>query len=101
MRAEVPLTLEEPAPRVLSSWDQVGLWANLGVSILAPVGAIFVLQPAGFPQLSFVAAFLAVVVGTLLGTSLLALATVPGAQTGAPSMVLLRGLFGFRASYLP
>ena len=39
--------------------------------------------------------------GTLLGTVPLALAGVPGAQTGAPAMVLLRGLFGARLSYLP
>jgi purine-cytosine permease-like protein len=31
----------------------------------------------------------------------LALSGLPGAQTGAPSMVLLRGLFGARVSYLP
>ena len=32
---------------------------------------------------------------------MVAAAAVPGAQTGAPSMVLLRGLFGRRLSYLP
>lgn len=99
--AEAPLTLAEPAPRVLGFLDQFGLWANLGVSLLGPVGALGVLAPAGFPRLSYAAALLAVVVGTLLGTALLAVATVPGVQTGAPSMVLLRGLFGARASYLP
>jgi NCS1 family nucleobase:cation symporter-1 len=26
---------------------------------------------------------------------------LPGAETGAPAMVLLRGLFGARPSYLP
>jgi NCS1 family nucleobase:cation symporter-1 len=41
------------------------------------------------------------VVGTLLGTLVLALAGIPGTQTGAPAMVLLRGLFGTRVSYLP
>ena len=37
----------------------------------------------------------------MLGTVALALAALPGAQTGAPAMVLLRGLFGARLSYLP
>ena len=32
---------------------------------------------------------------------MLALSGIPGAQTGAPAMVLLRGLFGARVSYLP
>jgi NCS1 family nucleobase:cation symporter-1 len=99
--AEAPYTLDEPPPRVLGFWDQVGLWANLGVSLLGPVGAIFVLVPQGFSRLALVAAILAVVVGTVIGTALVALAAIPGAQTGAPSMVLLRGLFGARLSYLP
>lgn len=99
--AEAPYTLAEPAPKVLGWFDQLGLWANLGVSLLAPVGAVGVLDPQGFRQLPLVAAFLAVVVGTLLGTLLVAAAAVPGAQTGAPAMVLLRGLFGARLSYVP
>jgi putative hydroxymethylpyrimidine transporter CytX len=41
------------------------------------------------------------VVGTVLGTLMIAAAAVPGAQTGAPSMVLMRGLFGRELSYLP
>jgi nucleobase:cation symporter-1, NCS1 family len=41
------------------------------------------------------------VVGTLLGTVVLALSGIPGTHTGAPAMVLLRGLFGARVSYLP
>src|SRR5437763_17086002 len=86
--AEAPYPLEEPLPRVLGFWDQVGFWANLGVSLLGPVGAIFILVPQGFSPLSLVAAILAVVVGTVIGTALVALAAVPGAQTGAPSMVL-------------
>lgn len=99
--AEAPLTLEEEPPRVLGFTDQLGLWANLGVSLLGPVGALGVLVPFGFSPLSLAAAGLAVVVGTVLGTLLLGVATIPGAQTGAPSMVLLRGLFGVRMSYVP
>src|SRR3954447_5346482 len=98
---EAPLTLEEPAPRVLGWWDQIGLWGNLGMSILGPVTAIYILQPYQLAQMSYVAAATAIVVGTILGTLLIAAAAVPGAQTGAPSMVLLRGLFGARLSYLP
>src|SRR4051794_13647310 len=98
---EAPFTLDEPPPRVLGWWDQIGLWGNLGMSILGPVTAIFILQPAVGGQMSYVAAALAIIVGTILGTLLVAAAAVPGAQTGAPSMVLLRGLFGRRLSYLP
>ena len=102
-RSEVARTLADPVPQALSLLDQFGLWGNLGVSLLGFTGAIFVLQPggAGTPQLSLAAALTAIVVGTVLGTLPLALAGLPGAQTGAPAMVLLRGLFGARLSYLP
>jgi NCS1 family nucleobase:cation symporter-1 len=102
-RSEVARTLAEPVPQALSLLDQFGLWGNLGVSLLGFTGAIFVLQPGGpgTPELSLAAALTAIVAGTLLGTVVLALAGLPGARTGAPAMVLLRGLFGARLSYLP
>jgi len=101
--SEVGKTLAEPVPQSLSLLDQFGLWGNLGVSLLGFTGAIFVLQPGGTgtPELSLAAALTAIVVGTLLGTLVLAFSGVPGTQTGAPAMVLLRGLFGARVSYLP
>jgi putative hydroxymethylpyrimidine transporter CytX len=52
-------------------------------------------------RLSFLAAGAAVVVGTLLGAVLIGAAAIPGAETGAPAMVLMRGLFGRKLSYLP
>jgi putative hydroxymethylpyrimidine transporter CytX len=100
-RAEAPLTLTEDPPRVLGWLDQIGLWGNLGMSILGPVTAIYILQPYQLAPMSYVGAMVAIVVGTVLGTLLVAAAAVPGAETGAPSMVLLRGLFGRRVSYLP
>jgi NCS1 family nucleobase:cation symporter-1 len=101
--SEVARTLAEPVPQALSLFDQFGMWGNLGVSLLGFTGAIFVLQPdgTGTPELSLAAALTAIVVGTALGTLALALTGLPGAQTGAPAMVLLRGLFGARLSYLP
>lgn len=101
--SEVARTLAEPVPQALSLWDQLGLWGNLGVSLLGFTGAVFVLQPAGpgTPELSLAAGLCAIVIGTLLGTLPVALAGLPGARTGAPAMVLLRGLFGAKLSYLP
>lgn len=101
--AEVAKTLLEPVPQALSFFDQLSLWGNLGVSLLGFTGAIFVLQPAGSgtPELSIGAALLAILFGTLLGTLGVAYSGLPGARTGAPAMVLLRGLFGARLSYLP
>ncbi|MQA94307.1 MAG: allantoin permease [Streptosporangiales bacterium] len=98
---EVPYTLEAPAPRPLSFADQGAFWANLGVSLLGFSGAYTVLAPPGAAPLSLVAALVATAVGTLLGSVMVGLAAIPGARTGAPSMVLLRGLFGTRPSYVP
>src|SRR3954463_6129703 len=100
-RNEAPFTLEEPPPRVLGWFDQIGLWGNLGMSILGPVTAIYILQPFQLAAMSYVGAALAIIVGTILGTLMVAAAAGLGAEAGAPSMVLLRGLFGRRMSYLP
>jgi len=99
--SEAPLTLDQEAPRTLGAVDQLGMWANLGVSLLGFTGAIYVLYPVGDAPLALGPALLALVVGTLLGTAAVAIAAVPGARTGAPAMVLLRGLFGARLSWLP
>ncbi|SHF50673.1 putative hydroxymethylpyrimidine transporter CytX [Jatrophihabitans endophyticus] len=99
---EAPLTLDETAPRTLGLADHLGMWGNLGVSLLGFTGAIYVLTPVdGAPALAFGAALLAIVLGTVLGTAAVSIAAVPGAQTGQPSMVLLRGLFGAKLSWLP
>jgi NCS1 family nucleobase:cation symporter-1 len=101
--SEVSRTLAEPVPQPLGLLDQVGLWGNLGVSLLGFTGAIFVLQPlgTGTPELSLAAGLTAIIAGTLLGALAIAFAGLPGARTGAPAMVLLRGLLGGRGSYVP
>jgi putative hydroxymethylpyrimidine transporter CytX len=99
--AEAPLTLEQPPPRALRLIDQLGLWGNLGVSLLGFTGALYVLYPIEGATLSITAALVAIVLGTVLGTAAVSAAAVPGTETGAPAMVLLRGLFGVRLSWLP
>ncbi|MEN3357797.1 MAG: nucleobase:cation symporter, family [Mycobacteriales bacterium] len=94
---EAPTTLTADPPRALGWLDQLGLWANLGISLLIPVTATF-LVPAGQ---SFLATATAIVLGTVLGCLLLGVVARAGAQTGAPTMVLLRGLLGRRGSYAP
>ena len=99
---EAPLTLDEPPRKVLGLADQTVLWANLGVSLLLPVTATFILTPdPSVAPLSLGAALVAILVGSLIGNVLLGLGALPGAETGAPSMVLLRGLLGRTGSYLP
>jgi NCS1 family nucleobase:cation symporter-1 len=99
---EARLTLLEEPPRPLGFSDQASLWGNLGITLTIPVAAAFVLQPvAGLQPLTLAAAITAVLLGTVLGTLVLALSAVPGTETGAPAMVLLRGLLGRRGSWLP
>jgi nucleobase:cation symporter-1, NCS1 family len=98
---EVAPTLDGPVPRTLGFLDQGAFWANLGVSLLGFAGVLAVLQPAGAPPLTVSAAIVATVVGTLIGSAMVGLSAMPGAATGAPAMVLLRGLFGGVLSWIP
>lgn len=100
-RNEVPNTLAEAAPRTLGVLDQLGFWGNLGVSLLGFAGALSILTPFGVEPLGLPAAITAIVVGSVLGGLILGTSLVLGARTGAPSMVLLRGLLGAKASFLP
>ncbi len=99
---EAPVTLLEEPPRPLGLWDQIALWGNLGITLTIPVAAVFVLRPVTeLPPLTLGAAVAAILLGSVLGSVLLALSAVPGAETGAPAMVLLRGLLGSRGSWVP
>lgn len=99
--AEVPLTLGEAPPKALGVLDQGALWANLGVSLLGFSSALWLVNPTGDAPLTLTAALVAAVVGSLIGTAMVGLSAIPGTQTGQPSMVLLRGLFGAKLSYVP
>ncbi|HEX7166965.1 MAG TPA: cytosine permease, partial [Acidimicrobiales bacterium] len=91
-----------PAPRLLGFVDQLSLWGNLGISLLLVVAGTFVLAPdPSLPALSLGAAIAAVLVGAVVGNILLGLAAQAGAETGAPAMVLVRGLLGRRGSAVP
>src|SRR3712207_3024540 len=94
---DAPLTLTEAPAPVLGLRDAFGLWANLGVSLLLPVAAVFVVLP-GQPLSTTLGA---IVVGAVVGATLLGLAAAAGARERVPTMVLLRGLLGRRASVLP
>ncbi|MDD7941333.1 cytosine permease [Actinomycetospora lutea] len=98
---EVAPTLDGPVPKTLGFLDQGAFWANLGVSLLGFAGVLAVLAPAGAPSLTVTAAVVATVVGTVIGSAMVGLSAMPGAATGAPAMVLLRGLFGGVLSWIP
>lgn len=100
VRVEAPLVLDTAPPRTLGFKDQFALWANLGISLIGFTSAATVLGQPG-SELSFTAATTAILVGTVIGTAMLAVAALIGARTGAPAMAVLRGLFGTRLSYVP
>ncbi len=97
---EVGATLADPPPRTLGFWDVFALWGNLGVSLLGPTAALFVLAPTGV-HMSLLAAGVAVLVGSVIGLLPVGLCALAGARSGQPAMVLLRGLFGSRLSRVP
>ncbi|HLL68216.1 MAG TPA: cytosine permease [Micromonosporaceae bacterium] len=96
-RVEAPLTLAAPPTQSFGLGGMFGLWANLGVSLLLPVAAAYVILP-GRP---LAVTALAIVVGAVIGAVLLGLTAAPAARERVPAMVVLRGLLGRRASYLP
>jgi NCS1 family nucleobase:cation symporter-1 len=81
--------------RRLRAWHFGVLWGDLAVSLLVMVaGALLV------PGLGTKEAMLAIVVGTLIGAVLLAMAGVIGSETGVPTMVGLRAALGVRGSFI-
>jgi putative hydroxymethylpyrimidine transporter CytX len=89
----------DPVPerlRVLGLVDHGLLWGSLGVSLLViVVGALLV------PALSLRDALLAIVLGGLVGNTMLAAAGLIGADARVPGMVLMRAPLGRRGSYAP
>jgi NCS1 family nucleobase:cation symporter-1 len=89
----------DPVPerlRVLGGLDTGLLWGNLGVSLL-----VIVAGAALVPALSLPDALVAIVVGCVIGNTMLAVAGAIGADARVPGMVLLRAPLGRRGSYLP
>jgi putative hydroxymethylpyrimidine transporter CytX len=81
--------------RRLGALDIGVLWGDLGVGLLVLVaGSLLV------PGLGLRAALLATLVGSVIGSALLAIAGRVGSDTGVPTMVALRPSLGIRGSYL-
>ena len=89
----------EPVPqehRMLGFLDYFALWSSLGVGLLVLLAGTLLVPGLGLGQ-----AFLAIIIGTLIGNLLLALAGVVGSDHAIPTMVMLRPVLGIRGSYLP
>ncbi|KDR31741.1 putative hydroxymethylpyrimidine transporter CytX [Caballeronia zhejiangensis] len=91
-----PLTPVPPERRAFGTGDAFALWFSLGIGLLvAQAGALLV------PGLSLPHALAAIVIGTVIGVVLLALAGVVGTDTGLAAMSSLRPTLGVRGASVP
>ena len=82
--------------RVMSGADLALLWGDLGIGLLVLVtGALLV------PGLGGAQALAAIVLGSVIGSGLLAFGAAVGARAGVPAMVLFRPVLGQRGSWIP
>ncbi len=90
------LTPISTSDRVFGMRDHAALWLSLGVGLLVmQVGAYLV------PSMGTQAAMLAIVLGSAIGSALLAWAAYIGAQRGLSSAGLMTGAFGSGFAKLP
>jgi NCS1 family nucleobase:cation symporter-1 len=90
------LTPVPSVERVFGFADCWALWSSLGVGLLVlQAGALLV------PGLGFGAALGAILLGSIIGVTLLALVGVVGSDTGVATMPTLRPALGIRDSFLP
>jgi putative hydroxymethylpyrimidine transporter CytX len=79
----------------LGGLDYFILWSSLGVGLLVFSAGSFL------SAASFVDATLAIIVGSVAGSILLALAGKIGSDHGIPSLISMRPSLGIRGSYMP
>ena len=80
-----PLTPVPAIGRIFSGGDAFSLWFSLGIGLLVLQAGAFLVPGLSLPQ-----AFGAILVGSVLGVLLLALAGVVGADTGLSAIANLR-----------
>ena len=94
--ASLPFSSVSPHERVFSMRDQAALWFSLGVGLLVmQVGAYLV------PAMGTRQALFAIVIGSLLGVSLLAWVAHLAAVRGLNSASLMQMTYGLRFAKLP
>ena len=81
--------------KMLGGLDYFILWSSLGVGLLVFSAGSFL------SAASFFDAMFAIIVGSVAGSILLALAGKIGSNHGIPSLISMRPSFGIRGSYLP
>jgi putative hydroxymethylpyrimidine transporter CytX len=87
-----PVTAEA---RKLGFWGFAVLWGDLGIGLLVLMAGSFLVPALSLPQ-----ALAAILIGSVVGVTLLALTGIVGSQTGLPTMVCLRPALGRGGSYV-
>lgn len=85
-----------PSARRFSRLDLAVLWGDLSAGFLVMVTGALLVPAMGLPR-----AFLAIVVGSVIGCVPLALVGAAGEREGLPTMVLFRPILGRLGSYVP
>lgn len=91
----------EPVPerlRILRSYDLFVLWSSLGVGLLVLAAGTLLVSQFG---LTLWESFVVALVGSVVGSVMLAAAAHHGSRAGVPTMVSLRPILGRRGSYIP
>ncbi len=83
---------------MLRSYDLFVLWSSLGVGLLVLAAGTLLISLFG---LTLWESFLVSLVGSVLGSLMLAAAAHHGSRAGVPTMVSLRPILGRRGSYAP
>lgn len=93
----------KPVPgrlKVLRSVDYFILWSSLAVGLLVMQAGVLLTSPY-YLNLNIYSAIIISVIGSVIGSLMLALAGVVGSRHGVPTMVSLRPAFGKIGSYIP
>ncbi len=95
----------DPVPqalRVLRTFDLFVLWSSLGVGLLVLAAGTLLIGVGGFGfGLTLAESAVVALVGSVLGSVMLAAAAHHGSRAGVPTMVSLRPILGRRGSYVP
>src|SRR5919108_963548 len=85
----------QPRHRFLEGIDYFVLWSSLGVGLLVFSAGSF------FSGARFYDAIVAIIVGSIAGSVLLALAGKIGSDHAVPALISIRPSFGVNGAYLP
>ncbi|RLE63625.1 MAG: putative hydroxymethylpyrimidine transporter CytX [Thermoprotei archaeon] len=91
----------EPVPedkKILRTLDIAVLWSSLGVGLLVMQAGALLVQ---WLTLSVSEAIMVSIVGSIVGSVILAAAGIIGSKYGVPTMVSFRPILGIKGTYLP